>query len=508
MDFIKNFFLYDPREPMIFTHMYFWVFFALLLLFYVLVYKKNVLRNTYLFLFSLFFYWKSGGHFFTILIFSTIVDYTLGQLIYSSPEKWKKKLFVGLSVFVNLGLLAYFKYAYLLAETINDVFSTDYEVIDLLAYWTNQLAGTSFDASTIILPVGISFFTFQTISYSVDVYRGKTKPVKNIVDFGFYVSFFPQLVAGPIVRAADFIPQLYTKYQLSKQAFGKALFLILNGLIKKMVISDFISINFVDRVFANPELYTGFENLLGVYGYGLQIYCDFSGYTDIAIGVALLLGFRLPLNFNSPYKAESITDFWRRWHISLSSWLRDYLYIPLGGNRKGKTRTYINLMITMLLGGLWHGAAWRFVIWGGLHGIGLAIHKLWMQIVGKTPKKKTFLIHFLSVFLTFNLVSFAWIFFRAQSMEAAGNIITRIGTLFDAEQLRQIPEILGSYGYIFALMLFGYIVHWLPKSFKDKYIQWFIDMPWYLKVLIAVIVVFILYQFRSAEIQPFIYFQF
>ncbi|MGC9331689.1 MAG: MBOAT family O-acyltransferase [Bacteroidales bacterium] len=246
--------------------------------------KKNVLRNTYLFLFSLFFYWKSGGHFFIILIFSTIVDYTLGQLIYSSPEKWKKKLFVGLSVFVNLGLLAYFKYAYLLVETINDVFSTDYEVIDLLAYWTNQLAGTSFDASSIILPVGISFFTFQTISYSVDVYRGKTKPVKNIVDFGFYVSFFPQLVAGPIVRAADFIPQLYTKYQLSKQAFGKALFLILNGLIKKMVISDFISINFVDRVFANPELYTGFENLLGVYGYGLQIYCDFSDIRILPLG--------------------------------------------------------------------------------------------------------------------------------------------------------------------------------------------------------------------------------
>ena len=218
---------------MLFTRLPFWIFFTILLAFYSILYRRNVLRNAYLFIFSLFFYWKSGGHFFTILVFSTIVDYTLGQLIYSSRPEWKKKLFVGLSVFVNLSLLAYFKYAYFFIDVVNDIFGSNYQVVDLLALWTNQITGSSFNVTNIILPVGISFFTFQTISYSVDVYRGKVKPVKNIVDFGFYVSFFPQLVAGPIVRAAEFVPQLYKKYQLKKAEFGKALFLILNGLLKK-----------------------------------------------------------------------------------------------------------------------------------------------------------------------------------------------------------------------------------------------------------------------------------
>lgn len=509
MDFLKAFLTYDPRQPMLFTHLYFWIFFAVVLFVYTLVYKKDWMRNAFLFLASLFFYWKSGGHFFTILIFSTLVDYTLGQLIYKSDVQWKRKLFVGMSVVVNLSLLAYFKYAYFFVDIFNDLFNTNMQVIDLLAVWTNNLTGSNFNITEIILPVGISFYTFQTISYSVDIYRMKVKPVKNIVDFGFYVSFFPQLVAGPIVRASEFVPQLYQKYQLKKAEFGKAVFLILNGLIKKMLISDFISINFVDRIFENPDLYTGIENLLGVYGYGLQIYCDFSGYTDIAIGVALLLGFRLPLNFDSPYKSESITEFWRRWHISLSSWLRDYLYIPLGGNRKGKIRTYINLLITMLLGGLWHGAAWRFVIWGGLHGAWLAIHKAWLTFFGKKDEsKRTVWGHFIRVFLTFNLVNFAWIFFRAPSMKEAGGVIRRIGTMFNGEQLKQLPEIFSAYGHIFGLMLFAYIIHWLPKSFKNKYQKWFIDMHWSVKVIIAVVVAFVLYQAKSSDIQPFIYFQF
>ncbi|MEA1873273.1 MAG: MBOAT family O-acyltransferase [Bacteroidota bacterium] len=508
MEFLKDFLTYDPRQPMLFTHLYFWIFFALVLAVYTVIYKKNLLRNAFLFFASLFFYWKSGGHFFFILVFSTLVDYTLGQLVYTSKLQWRRKLFVGMSVFVNLSLLAYFKYAYFFVDIVNDIFGTQYQIVDLLALWTNNLTGSSFNMTEIILPVGISFYTFQTISYSVDIYRRKVKPVKNIVDFGFYVSFFPQLVAGPIVRAAEFVPQLYKKYQVTKREFGYALFLILNGLIKKMLISDFISINFVDRIFANPELYTGLENLFGVYGYGLQIYCDFSGYTDIAIGVALMLGFRLPLNFNSPYKAESITDFWRRWHISLSSWLRDYLYIPLGGNRKGKIRTYINLAVTMILGGLWHGAAWRFIIWGALHGVWLGIHKGWIAVFGKPSGKPGFWGHFLRVFLTFNLVSFAWIFFRAADMQKANAIIIRIGTIFNGEQLKQFPEIISAYGHIFALMLVAYIIHWLPKSFKTKYQNWFINMHWSLKVLIAVVTAFILYQAKSGDIQPFIYFQF
>jgi len=511
MDLLKDILLYSEAKPLLFTRLFFWGFFAFLLIFYSILYKKNPLRNAYLFVMSLFFYYKSGGYFFSLLIFSTIVDFTLGQLIYTAKTDLKKKLFVATSIIINLSLLGYFKYTYFFTDILNTTFHTDFKVINHLANITNNITGSSFDISRIILPVGISFYTFQTISYTVDVYRGKLKPVKNIIDFGFYVSFFPQLVAGPIVRAAEFIPQLYQKFKLTKQEFGHAIFLILNGLVKKMLISDYISINFVDRVFDSPLSFTGFENLMAVYGYSIQIYCDFSGYTDIAIGVALLLGFRLPLNFNSPYKAMNITDFWRRWHISLSSWLRDYLYIPLGGNKKSKTRTYINLMITMLLGGLWHGASLRFVIWGGIHGIGLIFHKLWAKLnlsLSKyytTRSSKNFLYRFISVFTTFHLVTFAWIFFRAGTMDDALGVIKQIFSNF---QLELIPIMISSYYKTFTIIAIGLIIHWLPSNFKENYRGWFIKSHIIIKILIVVIIIFILFQAKSAEIQPFIYFQF
>ena len=241
-----------------------------------------------------------------------------------------RRFFVLLSMISNLGLLGYFKYTGFIINTINEFFGTHFRVYDLLSAFSNSILGTSFDISYIILPVGISFFTFQSLSYTIDVYRRKMEPVRNIIDFGFYVSFFPHLVAGPIVRASVFIPQIYQEFSLPGSEFSHALFMISKGLIKKIIISNFIAINLVDRVFDAPSIYSGFENLMAIYGYGLQIYCDFSGYTDIAIGVALILGFRLPINFNSPYKAQNITDFWKRWHISLSQWLKDYLYISLG----------------------------------------------------------------------------------------------------------------------------------------------------------------------------------
>ncbi len=511
MTFIKDIFIYSEDSPMLFTRLYFWGFFTIVLLIYSFIYKKNVLRNTYLFLVSLFFYYKSGGYFFSLLIISTIVDFTIGKLIFNTVSIVKRKLLVASSLFVNLGLLTYFKYAYFFTDTFNKIFNTNFEVINIMAKWSNELTGSSFDIFTIILPVGISFYTFQTISYTLDVYRNKVKPVNSIIDFGFYVSFFPQLVAGPIVRAAEFIPQIHKKYSLSKREFGHAIFLILNGLIKKMIISDYISINFVDRVFESPLSFTGFENLMAVYGYSIQIYCDFSGYTDIAIGIALILGFRLPVNFNSPYKALNITDFWRRWHISLSSWLRDYLYISIGGNKKGKIRTYINLMITMLLGGLWHGASIQFIIWGGIHGIGLVIHKIWMKFNFSLSKyyssstSKNVLFRFISIITTFHLVAFAWIFFRAKDMKHTFDMISQIFRNF---QLNLIPEMILSYYKIFAVILFGYIIHWLPSSFKENYRGYFIKSNIAIKILIAVATIFIIHQFKSAEIQPFIYFQF
>jgi len=503
--YIIGIFTYNESRPIIFTEASFWIFFTILLFGYSIVYKKHLLRTIYLLLFSYFFYYKSSGLFFVLLIFATICDFTTGILIPISSKKWVRRLLVGVSVSINLGVLSYFKYSYFYIDTINHIFGTNLEVVNYLSLWTNQLFTSHFDTSTIILPVGISFYTFQTISYTVDIYREKLKPLRNILDFGFYVSFFPQLVAGPIVRAAEFIPQIYKKFSLSWQEFNHAYFLILNGLIKKMVISNFISINFVDRVFDNPLSYSGFENLMATYGYAIQIYCDFSGYTDIAIGVALLLGFRLPINFNSPYKAINITDFWRRWHISLSSWLRDYLYIPLGGNKKGKVRTYINLMITMLLGGLWHGANVRFVIWGGIHGISLAIHKLWVSIFPEPKVKSAVWKRFLGGFLTFQIVCLAWIFFRSTDIDNATKMLHQI---FNRFGFSSILSNLTSQLNIYGLILIGFAIHWLPISTKENYRGIFIKSPLALKIVATLIIVFIIIQIKTSDLQPFIYFRF
>ncbi|MFZ4741947.1 MAG: MBOAT family O-acyltransferase, partial [Bacteroidales bacterium] len=451
-----------------------------------------------------FFYYKSGGYFFLILAFTTLFDFAVGLWIEKAQTQTKRKLYLTLSIIMNLGVLAYFKYSYFLLDIINNLFHSNLKVVNYLAFWTNGLAGTHLDITSIILPVGISFYTFQSISYTVSVYRKKVDALHNILDYGCFVTFFPQLVAGPIVKAYDFIPQLYKDFSLSKKEFGFALFLILNGLIKKMLISDYISTNFVDRVFDSPMSYSGFENLMSVYGYTIQIYCDFSGYTDIAIGVALLLGFRLPVNFNSPYKAANITDFWHRWHISLSTWLRDYLYIPLGGNKKGKIRTYINLFLVMLIGGLWHGAAIRFIIWGGLHGLGLTLHKLWMKCF---PSKEKISIwsKFGAAFITFHFVIFAWIFFRADSMRGVSSVLSQIFYHFNWQM---IPEVIVSYKNVFSLILLAFLIHWLPVKTKEFYKNYFIGIPYFAKALVVVLVVFILYQVKSAEIQPFIYFQF
>ncbi|MEA1887775.1 MAG: MBOAT family O-acyltransferase [Bacteroidota bacterium] len=495
---------YDPERPLLFTGSSFWIFLFVTMLFYSLIFKKPLLRNTYLFLFSLFFYYKSGGVFFFLLIISTITDYISGLVIYGARRKAVKRLFVLLSLMVNLGMLSYFKYTGFFTGVVNNIFNTDLPVIDWFAAISNFYFGTGFNIDIIMLPVGISFFTFQTISYTMDVYRGKTKPVRNILDFGFYVSFFPQLVAGPIVRASEFVPQLYAPFRLSRREWGHALFLIVGGLIKKIIISDLISVNFVDRVFDTPLLYSGLENLIAVYGYGLQIYCDFSGYTDIAIGVALMLGYRLPVNFNSPYKAHNITDFWHRWHISLSRWLKDYLYISMGGNRRGRFRTHVNLMITMLLGGLWHGAAWRFVIWGGLHGLGLVINKLWMKIFPRRGEPGRFK-RFISVFITFNFVSFCWIFFRAVDMEHVYLMLRQMFTAFSPGDLL---TVFTTYSQVIIIIVCGYILHFLPVKIKESYRGLFIRLPLVIKIILVYLLAMVLFNVQSADIQPFIYFRF
>ncbi len=504
MPWLSEIFFFNPEKPLIFTQLYFWVFYGVVLLAFSIIYKDRALRNAFLFLISLFFYYKTSGLFFLILVFSTFVNFYLGNWIHASEKRSARKFAVFLSVFVNLFLLSYFKYAYLFVDTVNNIFNTDIEVVNHFALWSNNLTGLKFDTAVILLPVGISFYTFQVMSYTVDLYRRKVNPVKNIMDFGFYVSFFPQLVAGPIVRASEFVPQIYKRYSLSKEEFGFAIFVIMKGLFKKIFIGDYIAVNFIDRVFANPAGFSGFENLMALYGYSLQVYVDFSGYTDIAIGTALLLGFRLPRNFNSPYKATNVGNFWKRWHISLSTWLKDYLYIPLGGNRRGRVMTDVNLMLTMLLGGLWHGASWQFLIWGGINGLGIVVYKQWKKI-SPYEHSKHWAARLWKIFITFQFITFTRIWFRSDSMEHANELMRQIAYSFNASV---IPEVLLAYKWVFLVMALGYFTHWVSNRWKLTLLNWYIGTPIWAKVVIAVVVVFVIYQSWSADLQPFIYFQF
>jgi len=475
--------IYNPTKPLLFNSVFFLFFFAFLLLFYQFILQKTKVRTWYLMLFSMYFYYKTSGIFVLLLVVTAFVNFIIGSWIHRSEEETKRKWLLIASVVWNLGTLGYYKYTNFLIDNVNQLFSL-------------QL-----NFQNIILPVGISFFTFQTMSYTIDVYRKHLEPVKSFADFCFFVAFFPQLVAGPIVRATWFIPQIHQVISLNKEQIGKALILIIAGLFKKGVIADYISINFVDRVFDNPTLFTGVENLLAVYGYALQIYCDFSGYSDIAIGLATFMGFSLPVNFNTPYRSINVTEFWRRWHISLSTWLKDYLYISLGGNRKGKFRQNVNLMVTMLLGGLWHGASWNFVAWGGMHGIALVIDKLFLSLKLKMNR----FTNLISGIITFHFVCFCWIFFRAKTFSAAWQVITQIFSNFNGQIFWQW---LTGYPMVAALILIGYIVHFTPSALMDWWEEKMTYIPLVGQALVLTFVIWLVVQARSAGVQPFIYFQF
>ncbi len=542
---------YSADNPMIFTRSFFWIFFTVVFLFFSILYKRITLRNLFLFLVSVYFYYKTSGFYFVLLLFTVCSDYTIAQLIYRINKKWIQRVLLGVSVTVNLSILAYFKYAYFFTDSFNSIFHTDHEVWNYFAYFKSNFTGSGSIMDRIILPVGISFYTFQAISYTVDVYKRKIKPLNNILDFGFYVSFFPQLVAGPIVRAAEFIPQIHKPYRLNGYKFGLALFMILTGLIKKMVFGDYMAVQFIDKVYANPVIFTGFENLMAVFAYSLQVYLDFSGYTDIAIGLALLLGFRFNINFNSPYKALNVGEFWKRWHISLSSWLKDYLYIPLGGNRGGSLASYIlitliliilvlltddyslfwklgllyvaaifiyirfssfrkvidtniNLMITMILGGLWHGSSWNFVTWGGLNGLGLVFYKYWRKI-SPYENWNAWYVRAFKIAITFLFISFTRIWFRAPDRETAEMVLMKLRHDLD---FGLAPEIFYNFRIVFGLLLLGMVIHWLPSSLKQLYKRWFIRTHVVVKVFAVLVTAVLIWQTISAELVPFIYFQF
>ena len=483
---------YDPQSPLIFNSGLFAFLFVGFLSIYLLLRRTTTLRILYVILFSIFFYYKSSGIYFLLLLFVSVSDFLIGNAIASSSHnKSRKKRLVALSAATNLGMLGYFKY-------------TNF-FIDI----SNQLFGAGFlDFQNIFLPVGISFFVFQSMSYTIDIYRGEIKPLERWIDYIFYLSFFPQLVAGPIVRARDFIPQIRRPLMVTERMFGAGIGFIIIGLIKKAIISDYISLNFVDRIFDEPALYSGFECLMGIYGYALQIYCDFSGYSDMAIGIALLLGFRFPKNFDAPYKSATITEFWRRWHISLSSWLRDYLYISLGGNRKGKVRTYLNLLLTMVLGGLWHGAAIRFVLWGALHGVALALHKMWMAIcpwAKKSGNEMNIILRLGGWFFTFNVVCLGWLLFRAEDMQTVEVMLYQIFHNFNTGV---IPQFFLGYKAVAGLIVLGYLMHFIPAKI-DADLQTKVaraSLGW--QIALLVLTAWCVMQIKSSDIQPFIYFQF
>jgi alginate O-acetyltransferase complex protein AlgI len=392
---------------MIFTEFRFFFFFLIAFSVYWLL-QSNTPRKIWLWICSYVFYAAWDWRFLSLLVVSTVIDYTAGVML-SRPgvPQPRRKMWLIVSLVSNLGLLGFFKYFNFFTESAA-------QFLDFLGLPVGH------QTLNILLPAGISFYTFQTMSYTIDVYWGQLKAA-NFLDFGLFVSFFPQLVAGPIVRAADFLPQLTQIRRFADVDVRGSLILFLIGYIKKACIADNLA-PFVDQYFTNPTAYNSFSAWTGVIAYAVQIYGDFSGYSDMAIASAGLLGYKFCTNFNFPYLASSVTDFWRRWHMSLSTWLKDYLYIPLGGNRGTKLFTYRNLMITMLLGGLWHGAAWNFIIWGGLHGAALVVHKEWSNLAKRWPLLQSISAS-LGPVLTFYFVCCTWIFFRAKDFDTAFTVL-------------------------------------------------------------------------------------
>lgn len=458
---------------MIFSTVPFLVFLAIVLVVVALA-RNEMQRRVAIFIASFVFYGWWDWRFCFFLIIASTIDYRLALEIHGAPTQRNKRRWLMLSLFLNLGILAIFKYA------------------GWLVYNLNEVAGLTLPVPNIPLPLGISFFTFQAMSYTIDVYRGSFNPTKHWFDFSFSMSFFPHLISGPIVRASHFMPQLAAEHPLRKDDLLDGFALFSKGFLKKTLIADQLAVC-SDTVFANPGFYSSGTVWLGVAAYTAQIYYDFSGYTDMAIGLARMFGFQFPQNFDHPYLSRNITEFWRRWHISLSSWLRDYLYISLGGNRKGQLRTYVNLMLTMLLGGLWHGANWTFVAWGALHGAGLAIHK-WMTERWPTPG---ILRRTLGLPITLLFVMVGWVFFRAPTFEVAAVMLQKMMFLDrDGMQWPYVQAILALSAAIGAHV-------WIARGGR---LQFNFRVPVSLALLGFALVVDLLY--APSVHSPFIYFQF
>jgi D-alanyl-lipoteichoic acid acyltransferase DltB (MBOAT superfamily) len=533
--------LYDPKHPLLFNDGFFVFFFAIFIALYYNFRHNFTIRKFIFCAFSLYFFYKASGYFVLIVFLAAIVDFILSNAIYREQVKQRKLILLVGSIVFNLGILVYFKYTNFFIAVTNDILKT------------------GFNPLNIMLPVGISFFTFENLSYTIDVYRGNFKPARKFSDYLLFLSFFPKLVMGPIVRAHDFVPQINQPYQINESDFAKGFYLMVSGMFKKLIISDFLTLNFVNFVFDDPSRFSGWENLFAVYAYALVIYCDFSGYSDVAIGIAKWLGFNIPPNFLSPYQSKNITEFWRRWHISLSSWLRDYLYIPLGGNRESgrvsivlmllffvglffglhlfaaiplfisliicvglifiivlpglitknhrEIHTNYNLLSTMLLGGFWHGASWNFIIWGAIHGFGLATHKIWKMVTGNSlaNAKKSSFYKIITTLITFNFVCLGWIFFKGSNLSSSTIMLNQI--IFNLNPAIFMDFVL-SYRSVLMMMALGYLLHAIPDHWADAVIilTGTIKLRWY----ILMFFIFLIFYgfFKSAEPVLPIYLQF
>jgi D-alanyl-lipoteichoic acid acyltransferase DltB (MBOAT superfamily) len=553
MERFNHFWLFDKQDPLMLNQLDFWLFFLLVMALFSFLHKNKLVRSIFLTAISLFFYYKTSGLSVIILGISLIFNFITGRQIAKSTSTLGSRTFLVIGILLNLLILGYFKYAYFFTESFNEMFHSNYEVFNIMAQFKSgfSTAGNSI-VEKIVVPFGVSFFTFSSISYIVDVHRKEVKPFKNFFDYSFFVSFFPHIAMGPIARAKDFIPQINAPYSLDKEEFSWAIAQIVKGLVKKLILADFIMVHFVDLVVDHPENYPGFVSIVAMWGYSLQIYGDFSGYIDIARGLSKLMGFNLSKNFNSPYKSTSLADFWRRWHISLGSWFRDYLYIPLGGNKTGgigsfvgisiififlifitqwyelifvyvglmsiygiivllmpKLKIYIyrdlNLLITMIVGGLWHNPHQNFVIWGALNGIGLVLYNHWRK-VSPYEKSNWLIVHFWKIFITFNFITFTRLWFRLKGEEKPIEMLNHITQKFNFswEAFSQMCTI---FMPALIVMVTGYIIHWLPEKTKNYTLSTFTKIPVALQVIVVSLIIFLTYQLMSEGTKP-IYFSY
>ena len=553
MNRIHELFSWQHQESLLFTRLDFWLFFLAVMAVFVLIHKRYLLRSIFLTAVSLFFYFKTSGNFVLLLGFMLLFNYLIGLGIHRDYGKRAGKVFLIMGLIVNLAGLFYFKYAYFFTDAFNAQFGTDFNVVNQFAVLGNEWFGKGSFVDKILVPIGVSFFTFHNISYLVDISRKEIPAAKNFFDYAFYVTYFPHLIAGPIVRARDFIPQIHAPYQLSKYDFSWSLWMIGKGLLKKLIFADYIAVHFIDKVLDAPGAYPGFVGLIAMFAYSLQIYADFSGYTDMAIGVSRLMGFTLLENFNSPYKAISVADFWRRWHKSLSSWLRDYLYIPLGGNQKGTFGTAImtaiilgflyfitgwvelwytygallvlylilwqfwkafrtfavrdlNLLITMIVGGLWHGASQNFVIWGAMNGAALVFYNYWKRI-SPYENANNWPIRAWRIFLTLTFITFTRIWFRLPESDQPLEFLAVVSEQFNWS-VDTWWKVWNNFQLVFYLLILGFVSHWLPQKWKDQTVLFFSKWPMPIQALTFAVAVFVMYQAVSDTFKAFVYFQF